>query len=143
MTFRSALLFAMCLSALALAAQNKPEKMTGLLWQISGNNAPKPGYLYGTMHVSEKLVFNLSDSFFIALRDVDMVALETDHDEWQQFTEDINGDDDAETAAYNNAYGGRRNYQNLYSESFSFEAPEADLLGAILSSKPMMTNEFL
>lgn len=143
MMFRSALLFALCCVALALPAQNKPEKMTGLLWQISGNGAPKPGYLYGTMHVSEKLVFNLSDSFFIALRDVDMVALETDHDEWQQFTEDINGDDSEESVIYRSGYGGRRNYQNLYNESFSFEAPESELLGAILSSKPMMTNEFL
>ena len=141
--FRSALLFALCFCTIALSAQNKPEKMTGLLWQISGNNAPKPGYLYGTMHVSEKLVFNLSDSFFIALRDVDMVALETDHDEWQQFTEDINGDDGEESVVYRSGYGGRRNYQNLYSESFIFEAPESELLGAILSSKPMMTNEFL
>lgn len=143
MMFRSALLFALCFSALALAAQHKSEKMTGLLWQISGNNAPKPGYLYGTMHVSEKLVFNLSDSFFVALRDVDMVALETDHDEWQQFTEDINGDDGDESVVYRSGYAGRRNYQNLYNESFIFEAPESELLGAILSSKPMMTNEFL
>lgn len=144
MTFRSALLFALCLSALVLSAQQKPEKMTGLLWQISGNGAPKPGYLYGTMHVSEKLVFNLSDSFFVALREVDMVALETDHDEWQQFTEDINGDDGEEVTVYRSGgYGGRRNYQNLYNESFSFEAPESEMLGAILSSKPMMTNEFL
>ncbi|HRI60639.1 MAG TPA: TraB/GumN family protein [Saprospiraceae bacterium] len=143
MTFRSALLFALCCCTFALSAQQKPEKMTGLLWQISGNNAPKSGYLYGTMHVSEKLVFNLSDSFFVALRNVDMVALETDHDEWQQFTEDINGDDEEEATVYRSGYGGRRNYQNLYNESFSFEAPESELLGAILSSKPMMTNEFL
>lgn len=143
MTFRSALLFALCLGALALTAQQKSEKMTGLLWQISGNGAPKPGYLYGTMHVSEKLVFNLSDSFFIALRDVDMVALETDHDDWQQFTEDINGDNGEETVVYRSGFGGRRNYQNLYNESFNFQAPESEMLGAILSSKPMMSNEFL
>lgn len=137
------LLAAWCLGALPLTAQNKPEKMTGLLWQISGKGAPKPGYLYGTMHVSEKLVFNLSDSFFIALRASDMVALETDHDEWQQFTEDINTDDVSDQTIYRSGPGIRRNYQNLYNESFRFEAPENDLLGAILSSKPMMTNEFL
>jgi len=143
MMYRFALLSALCLCTFALSAQNKPEKMTGLLWQISGNGAPKPGYLYGTMHVSEKLVFNLSDSFFIALRDVDMVALETDHDEWQQFTEDINSDDEGMMNLYRPGYGGRRNYQNLYNEAFRFQAPETELLGAILSSKPMMTNEFL
>lgn len=156
---RSVLFVALCLRVLFLSAQtsttpppappaqNKSEKMTGLLWQISGNGAAKPGYLYGTMHVSEKLVFNLSDSFFIALRNVDMVALETDHDEWQQFTDDINNDDDdgsiySRYSGYG-SYGGRRNYQNLYNESFKFTAPENDLLGYMLSYKPMMTNEFL
>ncbi len=145
MMFRIALLFALCLRVLILPAQTKPEKMTGLLWQISGKGIAKPGYLYGTMHVSEKLVFNLSDSFFIALRNVDMVALETDHDEWQQFTEDINNDDDEGLSLRNmyGGFGGRPNYQNLYNESFKFEAPENEMLGAILSSKPMMTNEFL
>lgn len=120
--------------------------MTGLLWEISGNGASKPGYLYGTMHVSEKLVFNLSDTFYVALRNVDMVALETDHDEWQQFTDDISGDGDDDILAFRNPYayyGGRGNYQNLYNESFRFAPPDNELLGAMLSSKPMMTNEFL
>lgn len=117
--------------------------MTGLLWEISGKGISKPGYLYGTMHVSEKLVFNLSDTFFIGLRNVDMVALETDHDEWQEFTDNINGDGEEDLFAYRPTFGGRRNYQNLYNEGFRFPAPENDMLGAILSSKPMMTNEFL
>ncbi len=74
-----------------LAAQNAPDKRKGLLWEISGNGIARPGYLYGTMHVPEKLAFNLSDSFFIALKQVDIVALETDHDQWQAFTELLNG----------------------------------------------------
>ena len=143
MMFRSALLLALCLRVLILPAQNKPEKMTGLLWEISGKGIAKPGYLYGTMHVSEKLVFNLSDTFFIGLRNVDMVALETDHDEWQEFTDNINGDGEEDIFAFRPGFGGRRNYQNLYNESFKFAAPENEMLGAILSSKPMMTNEFL
>ncbi|MCB0576741.1 MAG: TraB/GumN family protein, partial [Saprospiraceae bacterium] len=112
---------------------------------ISGNGITKPGYLYGTMHVSEKLVFNLSDSFFTALKYVDMVALETDHDAWQEFTDDLSGDDDDVLSLRNPyAYYSGRNYnQNLYNESFNFESPDNDLLGAMLSSKPMMTNEFL
>jgi len=143
MMFRSALFLVLCLQVFTLSAQNKPEKMMGLLWEISGKGLAKPGYLYGTMHVSEKLVFNLSDTFFIGLRNVDMVALETDHDEWQEFTDNINGDSEEDIFSFRPDFGGRRNYQNLYNESFKFAAPESEMLGAILSSKPMMTNEFL
>lgn len=139
------LLFALNLCIVSLQAQNKPEKMTGLLWEISGKGISKPGYLYGTMHVSEKLVFNLSDTFFIALRNVDMVALETNHDEWQQFTDDLSDDDEDGLMALRNPYAGygRAGYQNLYNESFRFAAPENELLSAMLSWKPAMSNEFL
>ncbi|MBK7939845.1 MAG: TraB/GumN family protein [Lewinellaceae bacterium] len=120
--------------------------MTGLLWEISGNGISKPGYLYGTMHVSEKLVFNLSDTFFIALRNVDMVALETDHDEWQEFTDDLSNDGGDDVFSFRNPYnfyGGGGKYQNLYNESFLFNVPDNELLSAMLSSKPVMSNEFL
>ena len=53
-----------------------PSRMyQGLLWEISGNGLDKPSYLYGTMHVSKKVAFHLSDTFFIALKNVDKVAL--------------------------------------------------------------------
>jgi uncharacterized protein YbaP (TraB family) len=29
----------------------------GLLWQITGNGLKKPSYVYGTMHVSQKIAF--------------------------------------------------------------------------------------
>jgi uncharacterized protein YbaP (TraB family) len=117
----------------------------GLLWEISGNGLHKPGYLYGTMHVSEKMVFNLSDSFFLALHQVDMVALETNHDEWQDFTERLVSSG-AQNPFGGNGYGMtnyRNHIPNLYSESFLFTPPTRELLGAMLSVKPVMTNEYL
>ena len=39
-----------------------------LFWEISGNGLSKPSYLYGTMHVSSKTAFHLTDSFFVALQ---------------------------------------------------------------------------
>lgn len=58
----------------------------GLLWEITGNGLSRPSYLYGTMHVSSKLAFNLSDSFFIAIKNSDRVALETSPENWlEQF----------------------------------------------------------
>lgn len=58
------------------------KKYQGLLWEISGNGMQKPSYLYGTMHVSSKLAFHLGDSFFTALNNVDMVALEIHPETW-------------------------------------------------------------
>lgn len=58
------------------------KKYQGLLWEISGNGLKSKSYLYGTMHVSNKVAFHLSDSFFVALSKCDMVALELDFNEW-------------------------------------------------------------
>ncbi len=62
----------------ASAQGNK--KYQGLLWEISGNGLKKPSYVYGTMHVSSKVAFHLDDSFFMAIENVDAVALEINAD---------------------------------------------------------------
>src|SRR5437868_12108655 len=65
-------------------AQKKPAaKYPSLLWEITGNGLTKPSYLFGTMHVSSKLVFHLSDSFYNAIKKTDAVALELNPDVWQ------------------------------------------------------------
>lgn len=53
--------FFMLLMAQSVSAQKNYQS---LLWQISGKGLKKPSYLYGTMHVSNKIAFNLGDSFF-------------------------------------------------------------------------------
>ncbi|WP_431217765.1 TraB/GumN family protein [Puia sp. P3] len=53
------------------------------MWEITGNGLQKPSYLFGTMHVSSKLVFHLSDSFYIDIKNADVVALELDPQLWQ------------------------------------------------------------
>jgi uncharacterized protein YbaP (TraB family) len=65
-------------------AQEKPgKKYPALLWEITGNGLKKPSYLFGTMHVSSKLVFHLSDSFYMDIKSSDVVALELDPQLWQ------------------------------------------------------------
>ncbi len=59
------------------------KKYPALLWEISGNGLQKKSYLFGTMHVSSKLAFHLSDSFYNALRSVESVALELNPEIWQ------------------------------------------------------------
>ncbi|NHN27425.1 hypothetical protein FIA58_017230 [Flavobacterium jejuense] len=53
-----------------------------MLWEISGNGLQKKSYLYGTMHVSNKVSYNLSDSFFEALLNADIVANESNPETW-------------------------------------------------------------
>ena len=65
-------------------AQDKSgKKYPALLWEITGNGLSKPSYLFGTMHVSSKLVFHLSDSFYLDIKSSDVVALELDPQLWQ------------------------------------------------------------
>src|SRR5687768_18061184 len=64
-------------------AQKSAKKYPSLFWEITGNGLKKPSYLFGTMHVSSKMVFHLSDSFYQAIRNVDAVALELNPDIWQ------------------------------------------------------------
>ncbi len=47
-----------------------------LFWKISGNNVPKPSYLYGTMHSKDSLVHELGDSVLLKLEECDVVAVE-------------------------------------------------------------------
>lgn len=69
-----------------LTAQSpiKQKKYPSLLWEITGNGLTKPSYLFGTMHVSSKLAFHLADSFYIGIRNADVVALETNPESWQE-----------------------------------------------------------
>lgn len=70
------------LTGITANAQSQ-KKYPSLLWEISGNGLKSPSYLFGTMHVSSKMAFHLSDSFYNSIRSVDMVALELDPLKWQ------------------------------------------------------------
>ena len=76
-------LFLLITSFEALAQKKPVAKYPSLLWEITGNGLTTPSYLFGTMHVSSKLVFHLSDSFYLAIKSVDAVALELNPDTWQ------------------------------------------------------------
>src|SRR5947207_906880 len=62
-----------------LSAQNNTG-YNSILWQISGNGLQKPSYLFGTMHVSQKMVFHLGEPWFNAIQAVDVVAMEMNPD---------------------------------------------------------------
>jgi uncharacterized protein YbaP (TraB family) len=68
---------------ITVAQKSDTPKYNSLLWEITGNGLKKPSFLFGTMHVSSKLAFHLSDSFYHALKSVDAVALEINPEQWQ------------------------------------------------------------
>ena len=53
-----------------------------LLWKVSGKGLRKPSYLYGTMHISGKLAFQLGDPFYDCIQSADVVALELEPEAW-------------------------------------------------------------
>ena len=73
-----------CSLFLVTLAFAQTEEDRGLLWKISGNGLDKPSFLYGTMHVSNKVAFHLSDSFYKAIESVDIVSLEINPETWME-----------------------------------------------------------
>lgn len=55
-----------------------------LLWEISGNGLKKPSYLYGTMHLKDKRIFNFYDSLLVKIHNCDAFALEIHPDSLNQ-----------------------------------------------------------
>lgn len=49
-----------------------------LLWKISGRNLSQPSYLYGTMHLQDKRLFNFGDSVYSAIQNTEGFATEVD-----------------------------------------------------------------
>ncbi|MGB8194737.1 MAG: TraB/GumN family protein, partial [Chitinophagaceae bacterium] len=61
--------------SLPLQAQNK-QPDNALLWKVTGNSLLKPSFLFGTIHLQDKRVFNFSDSLYSFLQRVDGFAME-------------------------------------------------------------------
>lgn len=120
-----------------IPAKNYPS----LLWEVTGKGLTKPSYLFGTMHVSSKMVFHLSDSFYLGIKNADVVALETDMGTWQ--------DDFSKYELEGNGY----NYDNLrrgfdspddYFTMATLQFPPYEkLIEMALYSSPAMINSFL
>lgn len=128
-----------CLFFLFIVCTNQmhaQKKYPSLLWEITGNGLTKPSYLYGTMHVSSKLAYHLSDSFFVALSNVNTVGLESNPDQWLKnmkslgLLEQLNNPN-----TYSNA--------NFYKDAFNISLPDNQRYADILSNDPDIINSLL
>ena len=71
----SAIVFLIFLFSQSLFAQQSTLPKT-LLWRISGKGLAAPSYLYGTMHLQDKALFQFTDSVYEAIRQTNGFALE-------------------------------------------------------------------
>jgi len=109
-----------------------------LLWEITKSDQEEPSYLYGTMHVSSKIAFSLSDSFFVALKNVDVVALESDPSKWMDEMEELDmlgRSYDWDNSAF---YEG-----DFYSRAFPIIIPESKDFAEMLRFEPSIVNGLL
>jgi len=107
------------------------KKYPSLLWKISGNGLKKPSYLYGTMHVSNRVAYYLSEQFFTALKSVDVVGLETNPGEWLK-----NMEETGEINQLNQFRGAEYYSKDFYRSAFSISFPEKKMLQGILGYDP-------
>src|SRR6516225_7906865 len=132
------ILVILILQSFLVPAQKKEAKnYPALLWEITGNGLKKPSYLFGTMHVSSKMAFHLSDSFYLCIKNADVVALELDPQLWQD-----------QLFRYQNMQMNLRFYTQgspndyLNEKSFQLETYE-DKLRLALSEEPTIINGLL
>lgn len=123
---------------LKIIAQQKSGNYPSLLWKITGKGTKKPSYLYGTMHVSNKVAYHLSDQFFDALKNVDIVGLETNPGDWLK-NMSLSGQLDQENQL-NTLIGYGKDF---YKSAFSYTYPEKKMLQSILSYDPDIINGLL
>src|SRR6187399_2574388 len=95
------------------ASKAKAKKYPSLFWEISGKGLKKPSYLFGTMHVSSKMAFHLADSFYLGIRNADVVALETNPESWQE-----------DMSKYEMGGNGYENYRNPYLQDGYMPVPD-------------------
>jgi uncharacterized protein YbaP (TraB family) len=137
--FLSLLIILSAISPLTSQAQ-KLSNQKGLLWQVTGNGLKKPSYVYGTMHVSQKIAFHLGDSFYIALSKCDIVALEQDLDSvihrWISEGEQDNPEEASKVYK-------RNNYEFLNLYNFTLNSYNKELLSRKLSAEVREVNYLL
>lgn len=119
-----------------------PKKYQGLLWQITGNGLKKPSYLYGTMHVSDRIAFRLGDTFFLGLKSVDYVTLESDPAYW---IDNMQNTGDYGMSIKENDYYGDYSYggNGFYNSTFNYKPIKSSNLGGLLSETSDYSNFLL
>ena len=127
-----------------LAYSGVRAQSNSLLYEISGNGLIAPSYIYGTMHVSDRIAFHLTDSFFIALKSADVIALESNPETWIE--NDFGNPDKSPTNNYeyddmDYAYG--YNQSDFYTTATKIEFPDANMYAGMFVDYSWLINGYL
>lgn len=119
----------------------KAGRYPSLMWEITGPGLKKPSYLYGSMHVSRRVAFHLGDTFFLAIKGVDVVALESNPGEWMEnyTTSPFYHKMIVSNSNHLNSY----RYRNFYRSLFYPDLPEVKTFAELLSKKYNVMNHML
>jgi len=124
------------LTAFGTLAQT--QKYQSRFWKISKEGRPD-SYLYGTMHVSDKIAFNLSDSFYKAVQSVKTVGLESNPSEW---LDSFNTFENAFSFSGMPRFSTRAS-RGFYQNSIVFRKVENDDISSWLKTKSGILNAML
>ncbi len=122
--------------------KNKNKKYPSLFWEITGNGLKKPSYLFGTMHVSSKIAFNLSDSFYLAIKNSEVVALENNPESWQEDMDKYESNNEYDYVNYQDGLNGEMPAGFFNISSLRIEKYESNLEMALFM-KPAVINNLL
>jgi uncharacterized protein YbaP (TraB family) len=134
---------AFCFILLCAAQTMGSKKYPSLFWEITGNGLPRPSYLFGTMHVSSKMVFHLPDSFYLGIKNCDVVALETNPESWQEDLVKY----DVDANAYGRSHFPWNNFTQMPDDYLNIRTLQFDRyekqIEAALYSRPSTINNLL
>ncbi|HWB25406.1 MAG TPA: TraB/GumN family protein [Chitinophagaceae bacterium] len=128
---------ALCVFTISSSFAQAKHLYPSVFWEITGNGLKTPSYLFGTMHVSNKMVFHLSDSFYNAIQRCDEVALELNPKHWQPDMMSLNA-----SQAVMDGYMKSSNNDYISESSFKIDDYRDDLKDA-LTEQPAQINGLL
>lgn len=126
-----------CVFILTLTAQ-KPQP-SSLLWEIKGNGLQKPSYLFGTMHVSQKVAFHLGEPWYNAIDKVDVVAMELNPETWLK---ELMASDLLQ-ASFDQAAGMAKLSKTFEKERYAIGKDRATNIAGALNEDPALVNSIM
>lgn len=121
-----------------LTAQTQPQN--SLLWEISGNGLTKPSYIFGTMHVSQKVAFHLGEPWYRGIDSVDVVAMEMTPETWLK---DLLGSDLMGASFKYAMRMAMQNSKDLDKEKYAIGKDRHTLIASALKEDPAVINNIM
>lgn len=131
--------------ALVLSLYGQSQRQyQSLFWTVTDPSTGKTSFLYGTMHMSTKVVFHLGEPFYQAIESSDVVALELEPEAW---LDDLFVDEDIREEFRNGGFGdasGSPQYSPPpLAEKLTFRTTIQERLRGVLMYDPELLNYLL